>query len=105
MRRHRALKHIYGDAPDVVARAGEYFRGQLRHVDKALGDGRRFLMQDQFTSADILLTTCLTWAIDYGVGICDSAQPYLERMLSRPAYKSASEANKAREGATVWRPA
>jgi glutathione S-transferase len=105
MRRHRALKHIYGDAPDVVSKAGEYFRGQLHHVDKALGDGRQFLMQDQFTSADILLTTCLTWAVDYGVGICDSAQPYLQRILSRPAYRSASEANKAREAATIFRPA
>lgn len=94
MRRHSALKHIYGDAPDVVAQAGEYFRQQLRHVDKALSDGREFLMHDQFTGADILLATCLNWAIDYGVGICDSAKPYLERISSRPAYKSASEANR-----------
>ena len=68
-------------------------------------DGRQFLMQDQFTSADILLTTCLTWAVDYGVGICDSAQPYLQRIVSRPAYKTASDANKARETATIFRPA
>ena len=34
MRRHgaHALGHIYGVAPDVVAKAGEYFREQLRHV-------------------------------------------------------------------------
>ena len=97
MRRHSALKHIYGDAPDVVAQAGEYFRQQLRHVDKALSDGREFLMHDQFTGADILLATCLDWAIDYGVGICDSAKPYLERLHLRPAYKSASEANRPPE--------
>ena len=35
-------------------------------------------MGDRFTSADILLTTCLDWAIAYGVGICDNAHPYLE---------------------------
>lgn len=96
MRRHgtnNGLAHIYGNAPDVVMKAGEYFREQLRHVDVALSDGRLYLMGEQFTTADILLTTCLTWAIDYGVGICDSAVPYLDRVTSRDAYKSGSQAN------------
>jgi len=66
MRRHRAdaLGPIYGIAPEVVAKAGEYFRQQLRHVEVALADGRQFLMGDKFTSADILLTTCLDWATE-----------------------------------------
>ncbi|MCK1642350.1 glutathione S-transferase family protein [Bradyrhizobium sp. 157] len=95
MRRHRAdaLGHIYGVAPEVVAQAGEYFRQQLRHVEVALADGRTFLMGDQFTSADILLTTCLDWAIAYGVGICDNARPYLERIQNRAAYQRAAAAN------------
>lgn len=102
MRRHRAteargLGHIYGVAPEVVAQAGQYFRGQLRHVETALADGRTFLMGDRFTSADILLTTCLDWAIDYGVGICDNARPYLERISARPAYLAAKAANVAGE--------
>src|SRR5262249_13124270 len=66
MRRHSAtqgLAHIYGAAPDVVQKAGEYFRKQLRHVEVSLADGRRYLMGEQFTTADILLTTCLVWAI------------------------------------------
>jgi glutathione S-transferase len=96
MRRHRAdaLGHIYGVAPEVAAKAGEYFRGQLRHLEVALSDGRRFLMGDRFTSADILLTTCLEWAIAYGVGICDNAHPYLERIHARPAYLRAKAANR-----------
>lgn len=95
MRRHRAdaLGPIYGVAPDVVAKAAEYFREQLRHVEAALRDNRTFLMGDQFTSADILLTTCLDWAIAYGVGICDNAHPYRDRIRERPAYKRASAAN------------
>lgn len=95
MRRHGAmgLGAIYGVAPDVVAKAGEYFRQQLRHVEVALADGREFLMNDRFTSADILLTTCLEWAIAYGVGICDNAHPYLERMQQRPAYERGTAAN------------
>jgi glutathione S-transferase len=95
MRRHSAdaLGPIYGIAPDVVAKAGEYFREQLRHVEVALSDGRPFLMGDRFTSADILLTTCLDWAIAYGVGICDVARPYLENIQRRPAYELAKAAN------------
>src|ERR1700689_866251 len=96
MRRHKAgaLGHIYGIAPDVVAKAGEYFRQQLRHVEVALSDGRTYLMGDHFTSADILLTTCLDWAILYGVGICDNARPYLERIHRRQAYQLGTAANK-----------
>lgn len=95
MRRHRAdaLGHIYGVAPEVVAQAAEYFRGQLRHVEVALADGRPFLMGERFSSADILLTTCLDWAIAYGVGICDNARPYLERIQRREAYQRAVAAN------------
>jgi glutathione S-transferase len=95
MRRHSAdaLGPIYGIAPDVVAKAGEYFREQLRHVEVALSDGRPYLMGDRFTSADILLTTCLEWAIAYGVGICDIAQPYLARIQQRPAYQLGQAAN------------
>jgi glutathione S-transferase len=95
MRRHRAdaLGHIYGVAPDVVAKAGEYFRRQLRHVEAALADNRTYLMGDRFTSADILLTTCLEWAIAYDVGICDNAFPYLERIQQRAAYQRGKAAN------------
>jgi len=95
MRRHRAdaLGHIYGVAPEVVAQAAEYFRGQLRHVEVALADGRPFLMGERFSSADILLTTCLDWAIAYGVGICDNALPYLEHIRRREAYQRAAAAN------------
>ena len=96
MRRHgnvQGLAHLYGHAPEVVQRAGEYFRDQLRNVDVALQDGRTYLMGDQFTTADILLTTCLSWAIDYGVGICDSAVPYLKRTTARDAYIAAEAVN------------
>jgi glutathione S-transferase len=95
MRRHSAegLGPIYGVAPEVVAQAAEYFRAQSRHVEVALADGRHFLMGDRFSSADILLTTCLDWAVAYGVGICDNAQPYLERMRNREAYQRAAAAN------------
>lgn len=96
MRRHgvnQGLAHLYGHAPEVVDRAAEYFCDQLKHVEVTLSDGRPYLIGDQFTTADILLTTCLEWAIGYGLGICDSAKPYLERVVTRPAYIRAKEEN------------
>jgi glutathione S-transferase len=80
MRRHgaHALGHIYGVAPEV---------------EVALSDNRAYRMGDRFTGADILLTTCLEWAIAYGVGICDNAQPYLDRIRERPAYQRGQAAN------------
>ncbi len=95
MRRHglKGLAHIYGHAPEVVGQAAEYFRQQLRHVEVALSDGRKYLMGDQFTSADILLATCLVWAIDYNVGVGDVATPYLDRVTARPAYKESVAVN------------
>ena len=36
MRRHRDLKHIYGEAPVAVESASQYFETQLRHVVHAL---------------------------------------------------------------------
>jgi glutathione S-transferase len=78
----------------------------LRHVETALADGRTFLMGDRFSSADILLTTCLEWAITYEVGICDNALPYLERIRERPAYQRGKAANRvAAAGEPVRRPA
>ncbi len=63
-------------------------------------------MGDQFTSADILLTTCLEWAIAYGVGICDNAQPYLARIKTRPGYLTGNAANiPPAPGEPVKRPA
>ena len=62
-------------------------------MEVALADGRTYLMGDRFNSADILLTTCLEWAIAYGVGICDNAHPYLERIVARPGYQRGTAAN------------
>jgi glutathione S-transferase len=94
MRRHRDLKHIYGEAPVAVESAASYFQTQLRHVVQALDDGRPFLVGDRFTSADMLLTTCLVWAINYGVPVTAACcHDYVARMSARPAYQAAVKAN------------
>src|SRR5258708_4558477 len=88
MRRHGDLKHIYGEAPIAVDSASTYFQTQLRHVVQALGDGR-------FSSADMLLTTCLTWAVKYGVPVPPLCTDYTARIAQRPAYQAALHANLA----------
>ncbi|HTW71799.1 MAG TPA: glutathione S-transferase family protein [Acetobacteraceae bacterium] len=95
IRRHESLKDIYGHAPVANEAAAEYFVAQMRSVDRALGDGRRFIVGDRFSSADILLSTCLSWAIDYGVPVSPAADDYNARVKARPAYARAVERNRA----------
>jgi glutathione S-transferase len=93
VRRHSMLKHIYGEAPAAVENAKAYFYRQLGHVDEVLRADGPFLMGGEFTAADILLTTCLTWAVTLGAPIYDSCRTYLERVTTRDAYSAASKAN------------
>jgi glutathione S-transferase len=94
MRRHGALKHLYGEAPTALDSAASYFTTQLRHAEQALQDGRAFLVGGRFTTADMLLTTCLTWAVDYGVPVTPACLAYAERITAQPGYLAAVAANR-----------
>ncbi len=96
MRRHGDLKHIYGEAPVALESAAGYFATQLRHAEQALQDGRPFLVGGRFTTADMLLTTCLTWAMNYQVPVTAACLAYMERITSRGAYRTSVAANKPR---------
>ena len=50
MRRHGALRHIYGDAPVANEAAAAYFQQQMRAVERALEDGRPHLLGDRFSA-------------------------------------------------------
>ena len=93
MRRHRDLKHIYGEAPIAVDSASTYFQTQLRHVVQTLEDGHPYLIGDRFSSADMLLTTCLVWAINYGVPVPPICTDYVAHIAQRPAYQAALRVN------------
>jgi glutathione S-transferase len=100
MRRHGDLKHIYGEAPSANLAAQEYFAAQMRSVDRALDDGRAFVTGPRFGAADIILSTCLSWAVRYGVPVSDAAAAYNERLTARPAFTRATERNRATEEPT-----
>ena len=95
IRRHEGLKHIYGHAPVANEAAAQYFVAQMRSVDRALGDGRPFITGSRFGSADILLSTCLSWAVGVGVPVSDAANEYNARLKTRPAFAKAVELNRA----------
>ena len=65
MRRHGDLAHLYGDAPAAMAAARAGFEKQIRWALPRF-DAAEYLVGDAFTGVDILMTTCLDWAVAYG---------------------------------------
>jgi len=94
MRRHGDLRHIYGEAPLANEAAAAYFQKQMRTVERALADGRPYVLGDRFSAADMLLSTCVNWAVRYGVPVADNVVGYTKAINARPAYARAVESNK-----------
>ena len=93
MRRHSDLRHIYSESPAANAAAAGYFQQQMRTVERALNDNSHYILGDRFTAADILLSTCVTWADRYGVPVSADVIAYNRRVTARPAYARALETN------------
>ncbi len=94
LRRHEGLPKIYGEAPAANTAARLYFQKQMRSVDHALEDRRTFIVAHQFSIADIMLCSCLTWAQALDIPIAAHVAAYNERMKARPAYQAAVLANR-----------
>jgi glutathione S-transferase len=92
VRRHRDLAHIYGESPVVVEACFEYLGRHLRVVEAHLS-GRAYVLDGGFSLADIMLTTCLTWAKDYGAELGVASLEYVQRMKQREAYRRAIKIN------------
>ena len=87
VRRHFGRKHIYGEAPRAVEEARKYFSEQLGAIADRIGGP--FLMPEGFSVADILLITCLDWAVSEKIELPAPAASYRERLAQRPAYQAA----------------
>jgi len=94
MRRHGDLRHIYGEAPMANEAAATYFQKQMRTVERALIDRRPYLLGDRFSAADLLLSTCVSWAVRYGVPVADYILGYNNSITERKTYERALESNK-----------
>jgi glutathione S-transferase len=95
MRRHSDMRQVYGEAPAAIEGATTYFQKQMRTVERALEASPGFIMGERFTAADILLSTCVTWAVHYGVSVADSVLAYNARATARPSYAKAEQTNGA----------
>ncbi|MCY3965332.1 MAG: glutathione S-transferase family protein [Acidobacteria bacterium] len=93
IRKHRDLAYLYGEAPAAIQTASEGFAKQSAVAELEFADGREFLLGDRFTSVDILLGSCLDWAVAYGEPIGPRLSAYRDRLNSRPAYLHAVQAN------------
>ena len=100
IRRHQDLKHIYGDAPQANLAAAGYLQQQMRAIDRQLADGRRFLLDDRFSAADLLLSTCISWAGRYGLPVSSAAITYNSGLTTRETYRQAVLRNRAAGAAT-----
>ena len=92
LRKHRDLAHLYGEAPAAIDTAITGFHKQVAVAELALQHGD-FLVGEQFTGADIMLTTTLKWAIAYDVLLSDRLVEYCDLHASRPAYRTAGRLN------------
>lgn len=95
MRRHGDLGHIYGAAPEVVSAAGDYAAKHLSITAGRLGD-QQSVLPEGFGLADIMLMTCLDWAIAYHLSLPNELMRYRTHIAQRPAYQRAKAANFAR---------
>lgn len=93
IRKHTQLAGTYGEAANAVAAAREGFEKQVRVADRALQANGPFILGSEFTGADILLVSCLSWAERLELPLTAALQGYLDRVTSRPAYRLGYLAN------------
>lgn len=92
MRKHGDLKHLYGEAPAAMDAARAGFVKQL-HWARPRIEAEDHLVGDAFTGVDILMTTCLDWAVAYGFELAEPFHAYLARQQQRPAFVRATQRN------------
>jgi len=92
IRKHRDLVDLYGDAPAAIEAAIKGFNKQIAVAEIALLD-TDYLVGNQFTAADIMLTSVLLWAKSYQFDLTTRLSEYSHLHSSRRAYKSAAKLN------------
>ena len=92
MRRHGDLGHIYVAAAEVVASAAKYAGRHLDIIAEQMRD-RAAVMPYGFGLADVLLMSCLDWAVAYGLELRETLQLYRQKIGEREAYGRAMAVN------------
>lgn len=92
LRKHRDLANLYGEAPAAVQHAIDGFNKQVAVAEQAL-EYTDYLVGSQFTGADLMLSSTLSWAIAYGFDLSPRLRAYNDLHRARPAFRSAAELN------------
>lgn len=94
--RYRQLEPKERRIPQAADDYAQWFLSRLRHVDRALADGRDWLVADRFTMADISVGYALLLAGNLKL---DRFPPlvagYWRRLSARPAFIAAKAAQEA----------
>lgn len=93
VRRHEGLPEIYGEAPAAVESAKNYFLHNLEAMAPRIASQPPYLFGELFSTADILLMTCLDWAALGGLSLPETVSAYRQRVAQRPAYQAAMKKN------------
>jgi glutathione S-transferase len=93
VRRHDGLKQIYGEAPTAVASAKSYFLHNVDVMAARIGSDGSYLFGEKLSAADILLMTCLDWAVSCGISLPEPVSHYRQRAALRSAYQAALKKN------------
>jgi glutathione S-transferase len=93
IRRHGDLADLYGEAPNALISAREYFETLSKVATPRFGDGRTYLLGERFSGADIMLSTCLAWGLFLDFTIDAELREYLGRTASRSAQRAAAAVN------------
>ena len=92
MRRHGDLAPIYGEAPAAMTASRAYAEKHLAVVAEHM-TGKDFVVGDQLGLADIMLVSCLDWAVHYDFELEASLLRYRDLHHSRQAYRRAFDVN------------
>lgn len=87
------LSTIYGAAPTAMDAARKYVDRELQEAARWFADGRQFVMGERFGITDILLVSCLDWALTYNMELPAPLGEYRDGIASRPGYKTAMARN------------
>jgi glutathione S-transferase len=92
VRRHRGLASIYGEALVAVDSAKTYFLHNLEAMTPRIAKAQ-YLLGERLSIADILLTTCLDWAVMSDILLPQEVVDYRRRVAQSPAYQEALKRN------------
>jgi glutathione S-transferase len=102
VRRHEGLQQIYGEAPAAVESAKNYFLHNIEAMASRIGGNNTYLCGDRLSVVDILLMTCLDWAVFCGIALPEAVSRYQRRVALRPAYQAALKKNFPEHGGNIF---